>query len=184
VTQRSVRQRTLRDLHGGIRRIAGLTVTASAPMSGPTATTLSCGGDSDPTEFWFNRQLMQGHWAACDHINKEACILQDDEVGRHFADARIRKQCQGCIVNLLSAINRAEKARPRLAAQVVATRRKAARERGGSPAGFVNARRGTGGLSGTRGQDRQNRRYGLCSTEHHRTRRPKHLTSVVPRSVR
>jgi len=76
-------------------RFAGLTVTASAPMSGPTATTLSCGGNSDPTEFWFNRQLMQGHWAACDHINTEACILQDDEVGRHFADARIWKQCQG-----------------------------------------------------------------------------------------
>ena len=30
----------------------------------PTAPTLLCGGNADPTVFWFNTQLMQGYWAA------------------------------------------------------------------------------------------------------------------------
>jgi hypothetical protein len=30
----------------------------------PTAPTLLCGGNEDPTVFWFNTQLMQGYWAA------------------------------------------------------------------------------------------------------------------------
>jgi poly(3-hydroxybutyrate) depolymerase len=29
----------------------------------PTAPTLLCGGNADPTVFWFNTQLMQGYWA-------------------------------------------------------------------------------------------------------------------------
>jgi poly(3-hydroxybutyrate) depolymerase len=30
----------------------------------PTSPMLLCGGDADPTVFWFNTQLMQGYWAA------------------------------------------------------------------------------------------------------------------------
>jgi len=30
----------------------------------PTAPILLCGGNADPTVFWFNTQLMQGYWAA------------------------------------------------------------------------------------------------------------------------
>ena len=30
----------------------------------PTAPTLLCGGNGDPTVFWFNTQLMQGYWAS------------------------------------------------------------------------------------------------------------------------
>jgi poly(3-hydroxybutyrate) depolymerase len=30
----------------------------------PTAPTLLCGGNADPTVFWFNTQLMQGYWAS------------------------------------------------------------------------------------------------------------------------
>ena len=30
----------------------------------PTAPMLLCGGNADPTVFWFNTQLMQGYWAA------------------------------------------------------------------------------------------------------------------------
>lgn len=30
----------------------------------PTAPTLLCGGNADPSVFWFNTQLMQGYWAA------------------------------------------------------------------------------------------------------------------------
>jgi pimeloyl-ACP methyl ester carboxylesterase len=30
----------------------------------PTSPTLLCGGNADPTVFWFNTQLMQGYWAA------------------------------------------------------------------------------------------------------------------------
>jgi len=30
----------------------------------PTAPTLLCGGNEDPTVFWLNTQLMQGYWAA------------------------------------------------------------------------------------------------------------------------
>jgi S-formylglutathione hydrolase FrmB len=30
----------------------------------PAAPTLLCGGNADPTVFWFNTQLMQGYWAA------------------------------------------------------------------------------------------------------------------------
>jgi hypothetical protein len=30
----------------------------------PTAPILLCGGNADPTVFWFNAQLMQGYWAS------------------------------------------------------------------------------------------------------------------------
>ena len=39
--------------------------------------------------------------AASDHINMETYILEDDEVGRRFADALIEKQRQGVQVNLI-----------------------------------------------------------------------------------
>ena len=39
--------------------------------------------------------------AARDHINMETYILEDDEVGRRFADALIDKQRQGVQVNLI-----------------------------------------------------------------------------------
>ena len=39
--------------------------------------------------------------AARDHINMETYILEDDEVGRRFADALIEKQRQGVQVNLI-----------------------------------------------------------------------------------
>lgn len=38
---------------------------------------------------------------AKDHINMETYILDDDEVGRRFADALIAKQTQGVQVNLI-----------------------------------------------------------------------------------
>jgi cardiolipin synthase len=38
---------------------------------------------------------------ARDHINMETYILEDDDVGRQFADALIEKQAQGIQVNLI-----------------------------------------------------------------------------------
>ncbi|HEX2541572.1 MAG TPA: cardiolipin synthase [Caldimonas sp.] len=39
--------------------------------------------------------------AARDHVNMETYILEDDEVGRRFADALLRKQAEGVQVNLI-----------------------------------------------------------------------------------
>lgn len=39
--------------------------------------------------------------AARDHINMETYILEDDEIGRKFADVLLRKQAQGVQVNLI-----------------------------------------------------------------------------------
>lgn len=47
------------------------------------------------------RAMLTAIEAARDHINMETYILEDDEVGRRFADALIEKQCQGIQVNLI-----------------------------------------------------------------------------------
>jgi cardiolipin synthase len=47
------------------------------------------------------RAMLAAIEAATDHINMETYILEDDEVGRHFADALIEKQRQGVQVNLI-----------------------------------------------------------------------------------
>ena len=47
------------------------------------------------------RAMFAAIRAARDHINLETYILEDDEVGRRFADALIEKQLQGVQVNLI-----------------------------------------------------------------------------------
>jgi len=47
------------------------------------------------------RAMFTAILAARDHINMETYILEDDEVGRRFADALIEKQGQGVQVNLI-----------------------------------------------------------------------------------
>jgi cardiolipin synthase len=47
------------------------------------------------------RAMFAAIAAARDHINMETYILEDDEVGRRFADALIEKQRQGVQVNLI-----------------------------------------------------------------------------------
>jgi cardiolipin synthase len=47
------------------------------------------------------RAMFAAILAASDHINMETYILEDDEVGRRFADALIEKQRQGVQVNLI-----------------------------------------------------------------------------------
>jgi len=47
------------------------------------------------------RAMFAGILAARDHINMETYILEDDEVGRRFADALMEKQRQGVQVNLI-----------------------------------------------------------------------------------
>ena len=47
------------------------------------------------------RAMFAAILAARDHINMETYILEDDEVGRRFADALIEKQGQGVQVNLI-----------------------------------------------------------------------------------
>jgi len=47
------------------------------------------------------RAMFAAITAARDHINMETYILEDDEVGRGFADALIEKQRQGVQVNLI-----------------------------------------------------------------------------------
>lgn len=56
----------------------------------PTVPVLLCGGDDDPTVFYFNTQLMQGYWAA--HApSAQATILDvDSAVGTNdpYADVK------------------------------------------------------------------------------------------------
>jgi len=47
------------------------------------------------------RAMLAAILAARDHINMETYILEDDDVGRRFADALIEKQRQGVQVNLI-----------------------------------------------------------------------------------
>jgi len=47
------------------------------------------------------RAMLAAIEAATDHINMETYILEDDEVGRRFADVLIEKQLQGVQVNLI-----------------------------------------------------------------------------------
>jgi len=44
----------------------------------PTAPTLLCGGNSDPTVFWFNTQFMQGYWSAHAPANAPISVLDVD----------------------------------------------------------------------------------------------------------
>ena len=47
------------------------------------------------------RAMLSAIRAARDHINLETYILEDDEIGQHFANALIDKQQQGVQVNLM-----------------------------------------------------------------------------------
>jgi cardiolipin synthase len=47
------------------------------------------------------RAMFTAILAARDHINMETYILEDDEVGRRFADALIKKQREGVQVNVI-----------------------------------------------------------------------------------
>jgi cardiolipin synthase len=47
------------------------------------------------------RAMLEAIASATDHINMETYILEDDEVGRRFADALIARQQQGVQVNLI-----------------------------------------------------------------------------------
>jgi hypothetical protein len=44
----------------------------------PTAPTLLCGGDADPTVLWLNTQLMQGYWAARATASTSFTVLDVD----------------------------------------------------------------------------------------------------------
>jgi hypothetical protein len=57
----------------------------------PTAPTLLCGGNADPTVFWFNTQLMQGYWAARAPSPDPVIVLDLDStasVGDPYADLK------------------------------------------------------------------------------------------------
>jgi cardiolipin synthase len=47
------------------------------------------------------QSMIKAIEAACDHINMETYILDDDEVGQRFADALIARQLKGVQVNLI-----------------------------------------------------------------------------------
>jgi Prolyl oligopeptidase family len=44
----------------------------------PTAPTLLCGGNADPTVFWLNTQLMQGYWASRAPASAQISVLDID----------------------------------------------------------------------------------------------------------
>jgi hypothetical protein len=52
---------------------------------------LLCGGNADPTVFWFNTQLMQGYWAARAPSPSPAIVLDLDSTasgGDPYADLK------------------------------------------------------------------------------------------------
>ncbi|MCX7054269.1 MAG: phospholipase D-like domain-containing protein, partial [Proteobacteria bacterium] len=69
-------------------------VTGTPLVSGNRVRLLEDGPDT-------YRAMFTAIAAASDHINMETYILEDDEVGRLFADALIAKQLQGVQVNLI-----------------------------------------------------------------------------------
>ena len=69
-------------------------VTGTPLVSGNRVRLLEDGPDT-------YRAMFAAIAAASDHINMETYILEDDEVGRRFADALIEKQRQGVQVNLI-----------------------------------------------------------------------------------
>jgi len=57
----------------------------------PAAPTLLCGGNADPTVFWFNTQLMQGYWAARAPSPSPVIVLDLDSTasgGDPYADLK------------------------------------------------------------------------------------------------
>ena len=56
----------------------------------PTAPVLLCGGDSDPTVFYFNTQLMQTYWTAINPSNTVTYLDVDSSVGSNdpYADEK------------------------------------------------------------------------------------------------
>jgi hypothetical protein len=57
----------------------------------PTAPTLLCGGNGDPTVFWLNTELMQGYWAANAPASAAIGVLDVDSsasVGDPYADIK------------------------------------------------------------------------------------------------
>ncbi len=69
-------------------------VTGTPLVSGNRVRLLEDGPDT-------YRAMFVAIAAASDHINMETYILEDDEVGRRFADALIAKQREGVQVNLI-----------------------------------------------------------------------------------
>ena len=69
-------------------------VTGSPLLSGNRVRLLEDGPDT-------YRAMFAAISAASDHINMETYILEDDDVGRRFADALVAKQQQGVQVNLI-----------------------------------------------------------------------------------
>jgi len=69
-------------------------VTGTPLVSGNRVRLLEDGPDT-------YRAMFTAIAAASDHINMETYILEDDDVGRRFADALIAKQRQGVQVNLI-----------------------------------------------------------------------------------
>jgi len=69
-------------------------VTGTPLVSGNRVRLLEDGPDT-------YRAMLAAIAAASDHINMETYILEDDEVGRRFADALIAKQREGVQVNLV-----------------------------------------------------------------------------------
>jgi len=69
-------------------------VTGTPLVSGNRVRLLEDGPDT-------YRAMFAAIAAATDHINMETYILEDDEVGRRFADALIAKQREGVQVNLI-----------------------------------------------------------------------------------
>jgi hypothetical protein len=54
---------------------------------------LLCGGNQDPTVFWFNSQLMQGYWASHSPSSTPVSVLDldsDASGGDHYADLKSR----------------------------------------------------------------------------------------------
>jgi hypothetical protein len=45
----------------------------------PTAPTLLCGGDADPSVYWLNTQLLQGYWAAHATATTQSTVLDLEE---------------------------------------------------------------------------------------------------------
>ena len=59
----------------------------------PAAPMLLCGGNQDPTVFWFNSQLMQGYWASHSPSSTPVSVLDldsDASAGEPYADLKSR----------------------------------------------------------------------------------------------
>jgi hypothetical protein len=67
----------------------------------PTAPVLLCGGDEDPTVFWFNTQLMQGYWAA--HSSTVRATVLDLDASSSNSDPYAELKSQFVLAKQLAA---------------------------------------------------------------------------------